>query len=394
MTQHRTCRAFMRAALSVAQQNRFTIRGRALAGCVLAKEGGIIAKGARSSAGEAETEALRQAGRSAFGATAYITMEPREDDESGALSVDSLIEAKVAHAVFAARGRSSLNESPELSRLRAAGVAVTTGLCEAEATDMNRGFLSRTLRKRPWVCVKLGISLDGRTALESGESKWITGDKARADVQKLRAAHEAIMVGSGTVIADDPTLIARVGAKVRFQPPIRVVLDQNRRVPPGFKVLNAEAPTVLLHGPNVRACDGSDPRCIEVGTDKAGLNLESCMSKLSTLGINNVLVEAGARLSGSLFEKGLVDELVIYMAPVLLGAKARPMLAGLDVRSMMDRKVLLLVDHRFIAEDQRLTFLTPPASEWLSTLVAESRQPDIRRYRPFLPLINWRYGSV
>lgn len=234
------------------------------------------------------------------------------------------------------------------------------------ARELNRGFFSRIERGRPWLRVKLAMSLDGRTALADGESKWITGEDARADVQRWRARSSALLTGSGTVLADNPQLTVRLpevsGARALFVPPLRVVLDTGLATSAAANVLDGSAPTLLLHAANARRAthfDKTETADVEMRGQR--LDLESVLALLGERGCNEVQVEAGATLAGALLAQELVDELLLYVAPVLLGDTARPLLHLPPLARMTDRHALHTVDRRQIGDDMRL-LLRPAAA--------------------------------
>ena len=249
-----------------------------------------------------------------------------------------------------------------LERLRAAGIAVETGLLRDAARELNRGFFSRVERGRPWLRVKLAMSMDGRTALADGTSKWITGEAARADVQRWRARSSAILTGIGSVLADDPRLTVRPGvSEAPATPgdgstPLRVVLDRSLRTPSGARILDGSVPTLVLHAPVARTTDDRFARAelAAVEGTAAGLDLAAVLRVLAARGMNEVQVEAGPTLSGALFAAGLVDELLLYMAPVLLGDAARPLLAVPSPADIASAWKLRMVEQRRIGDDLSL----------------------------------------
>src|SRR5690349_22009601 len=258
----------MAHALRLAERGLYTTQPNPRVGCVIAHGDEVIGTGFHQRAGEphAEVHALREAGARARGATAYVTLEPCAYHGRTPPCADALVAAGVARVVIAAEDPFPQVAGRGIDKLRAAGVAVETGLLREPARELNCGFLGRLERGRPFVRVKLAMSLDGRTALASGESKWITGDAARLDVQRWRARSSAILTGSGTVLADDPRLTVRlpesgdgfdgdVGEAVTPAPPLRVVLDRRLRTPPGSCVIAADAPTLLMHAAHVPVPD-------------------------------------------------------------------------------------------------------------------------------------------
>ncbi len=344
----------MTRALQLARRGLFTTQPNPRVGCVIVRDGDVVGEGWHEQAGEphAEVFALRAAGEKARGATAYVTLEPCSHHGRTPPCADALVEAGVARVVIA-----SIDTNPEaaggVERLRAAGIRVETGLMEEPARELNIGFFSRLERGRPWVRLKLAMSLDGRTALAGGESKWITGEAAREDVQLWRARSSAILTGSGTALSDDPRLTVRLD--VPFAPPLRVVLDRHLRTPAGSHLLDGTAPTVLLHAASARPAHWhAAATCHAVHEAGAGLDLAAVLAWLADREINELHVEAGARLSGALVQAGLVDELLVYVAPVLLGSDARPLLDLPSPVAMVDRRSWRLLDETRLGDDVRM----------------------------------------
>jgi diaminohydroxyphosphoribosylaminopyrimidine deaminase/5-amino-6-(5-phosphoribosylamino)uracil reductase len=299
--------------------------------------------------------ALREAAGRARGATAYVTLEPCAHHGRTPPCADALVAAGVTRVVAACRDPYHQVSGQGFAKLEAAGITVEYGLMEAAARHLNRGFFSRMERGRPWVRVKLGMSLDGRTALATGESKWITSEAARADVMRWRARSGAIMTGIATVLADDPRLTVRLPEGEAFVPPLRVVLDERGRLPALSRVLtDGLAPTLVVHGDDVVPDYDDEVRAFAVRRVDGGLDLSAVLSQLAQRGVNELQVEAGATLSGALLKAGLVDELLLYVAPVLLGERARPLFAGIDPATMAERIGLKLVETRQVGPDLRL----------------------------------------
>ena len=350
--------ALMAHALRLAERGAFTTRPNPMVGCVLAQGEQVVGEGWHVRAGEphAEVFAVRQAQERARGATAYVSLEPCAHHGRTPPCVEALIEAGVARVVVASGDPNPKVAGSGLERLRNAGIEVLTGLMQAPARELNRGFFSRIERGRPWLRVKLAMSLDGRTALANGESKWITGAPARDDVQRWRARAGAILTGSGTVLADDPRLTARM-PDVDVAPLLRVVLDRQLRTPLDFHVLDGSAPSLLFHAQEVTPDTRFDRvECESLPSDSAGLTLPAVLADLAARDINEVQVEAGPTLCGALFEQGLVDELLLYVAPVLLGSSARPLLELPPLMDMAQRWHLQLMDERHLGDDWRLLF--------------------------------------
>ncbi|KAF1686052.1 riboflavin biosynthesis protein RibD [Pseudoxanthomonas broegbernensis] len=351
-----TDHALMARALRLAERGLYTARPNPMVGCVIARDGEVVGEGWHPRTGEphAEAFALRQAGERARGATAYVTLEPCAHHGRTPPCAGALVDAGVARVVAAMRDPFPRVDGAGLAILQAAGVEVAAGLMEAQARELNRGFLSRIERGRPWLRIKLAASLDGRTALASGESKWITGAAARADVQRWRARSGAILTGAGTVLADDPALTVRMADAAAFVPPLRVVLDRLLRSLSMRKVREGDAPTLYLHGPDARPPEDADARFAALPLREGGLDLEAALRLLGERGVNEVQVEAGPVLCGALLRAGLVDELLLYQAPVLLGDGARALFAGMGIETMAQRLHLRRVEEAVVGEDRRL----------------------------------------
>lgn len=349
-------RVMMAHALRLAERGAYTTRPNPMVGCVIAHDAQLVGEGWHEFAGEphAEVIALREAGTRARAATAYVTLEPCAHHGRTPPCAEALASAGVARVVVAMRDPFPRVAGAGLEYLRAAGIEVICGVMEAQAREVNRGFLSRVERGRPWVRVKMAMSLDGRTALANGQSKWITGAPARTDVQRWRARSGAIISGSGTVLADDPQFTLRL-PDTKAAPVWRVILDRRLTTPLGAKVLDGSAPTLVLHDravlPDARF---SHVECHAVAGHEGGLDLAAVLSFLAQREINEVQVEAGPVLCGALFELGLVDELLLYIAPVFLGSKARPLLELPSLSDMTQRWHLEVVDERRVGDDWRL----------------------------------------
>lgn len=382
----------MAHALRLAERGRYTTQPNPRVGCVIAHGEEIVGTGFHQRAGEphAEVFALRAAAARARGATAYVTLEPCAHYGRTPPCAEALIKAGVARVVAAVGDPNPHVAGRGFDLLRAAGIVVEVGLLQDAARELNLGFFSRIERARPWLRVKLAMSLDGRTALANGDSKWLTGDAARADVQRWRARSSAILTGSGTVLADDPQLTVRLplsslcaddaiaedqGAAAapaspalvpstfppmredeRCTPPLRVVLDRRLRTPAGSHVLDGLAPTLLLHAAGATC---PDQRCAHVelavvAEQDGALDLSAVLALLAARGCNEVQVEAGPTLCGALFAAGLVDELLLYVAPLLLGDRARPLLQLPALGDMAQRWQLQVVEQRQIGVDWRL----------------------------------------
>jgi diaminohydroxyphosphoribosylaminopyrimidine deaminase/5-amino-6-(5-phosphoribosylamino)uracil reductase len=352
----------MARALQLAEAGLYTTQPNPRVGCVLVRDGRVVGEGAHVRAGEghAEVLALRQAGEAARGATAYVTMEPCSHFGRTPPCADALIEAGVGEVITAMEDPNPQVAGRGAARLQAAGIVVRTGLLEAEARALNPGFTSRMSRGRPYVRVKLAMSLDGRTAMASGESKWISSEAARRDVHRLRARSCAIVTGIGTVSADDPALTVRdVELPARWHgQPRRVVLDWGLATPPAARVVQGEGGCLLFHGEaapaRVAALQAAGALVEQAPGQNRRLDLNTVLNRLAQLEINEVLVEAGPVLAGAFVQAGLADELVIYMAPHLMGDAARPLLQLPGVAAMADRLPLEIIELRQLGPDLRI----------------------------------------
>ena len=335
---------FMQRALDLARQGLNTTMPNPRVGCVVVRDGEVVGEGWHQRAGEphAEVHALRQAGERARGATAYVTLEPCAHHGRTPPCADRLVEAGVARVVAAMEDPNPLVNGQGLARLRAAGIDVRCGLLREQAHELNEGFIARMQRGWPWVRVKAATSLDGFIALPSGESQWITGEAARADGHAWRARASAILTGSGTVRADDPAMTVRHVAVERQ--PVRVVVDARLQVGSHAAVFGPGEVWVAHALPPEWPDDGHRQRLIDRGVrllhlpvaDGRHVDLKALLMEMGRAGFNEVHVEAGAGLNAALLKDGLVDELLLYLAPSLLGqglpAFALPVVAGLEKR--------------------------------------------------------------
>lgn len=358
--------AHMARALRLAERGIGTTDPNPRVGCVVADGERVLGEGFHAYAGgpHAEIVALRAAEGSAGGATAYVTLEPCSHHGRTPPCADALIEAGVRRVVYAVADPNPRVNGSGASRLAAAGVSVEGGLLEAEARALNAGFFSRMQRGRPFVRLKLAASLDGHTALASGESRWITGAAARADVQRLRARSSAILTGIGTVLADDPRLDLRLPGASRQ--PLRVVLDRRLSLPATARLLEPPGSVLVF---TTAAAAGSAGEIAARGArvealpeSGRGLDLAAALRRLAALEVNELLVEAGPTLAGALLEAGLVDEVVLYLAPVLLGVEARPLAALGPLGRMTERLELEFREARRVGEDLRLVLAPRRAS--------------------------------
>jgi diaminohydroxyphosphoribosylaminopyrimidine deaminase/5-amino-6-(5-phosphoribosylamino)uracil reductase len=349
--------AHMAHALRLAERGLFTTQPNPRVGCVIAHGADVVGTGWHQRAGEphAEVFALHEAGTRARDATAYVTLEPCAHHGRTPPCADALIAAGVARVVIAAEDPFPQVDGRGIGKLRSARIMVESGLLREAARELNIGFFSRIERGRPFVRVKLAMSLDGRTALANGTSTWITGEAARADVQRWRARSSAILSGSGTVLTDNPRLTVRLPQDEAFTPPLRVVLDRQLRTPAGSHVLDGAAPSLLLYAATV-APDRPFAQVEHAAVAEQGeaLDLPAVLALLAGRGCNEVHVEAGPTLGGALFTAGLVDELLLYVAPVLLGDHARSLLQLPTLTDMAERWQLRPVEQRQVGNDWRL----------------------------------------
>jgi diaminohydroxyphosphoribosylaminopyrimidine deaminase/5-amino-6-(5-phosphoribosylamino)uracil reductase len=355
--------AHMARALRLAERGLYTTQPNPRVGCVIAHAGQIVGEGWHRRAGEAHAEvnALREAGERARAATVYVTLEPCGLHGRTPPCADALIAAGVARVVIASEDAFQ-RAGDALARMRAAGLVVESGLMRDAARELNRGFFSRVERERPWLRVKLAMSLDGRTALANGESKWITGEAARADVQHWRARSSAILTGSGTILADNPRLTVRLDSLLLAGEekiaPLRVILDRQLRTPSGAHVLDGNVPTLIYCAADAMGDRNSFEfvECKVMAESSGRLDLNAILRDLAQRGVNEVQVEAGPTLCGALLQNGFVDELLLYIAPVLLGDKARPLLVLPDLHEMTRVKRLRVVDQRQVGSDLRILY--------------------------------------
>lgn len=374
-------RAFMARAVQLAELGRFTTDPNPRVGCLIVRDGRIVGEGWHRRAGEphAERHALIEAGERARGATAYVTLEPCCHQGRTPPCTDGLLEAGVARVVCAMVDPNPLVAGRGLRLLAEAGVAVETGLLEAEARALNPGFIKRMEQGRPYVRCKLAASLDGRTAMASGESHWITSEAARRDVQRLRAGSSAILTGIGTLLADDPSLNVRLGADdlpgmrpgEAIRQPLRVVVDSCWRTPPSARILTLPGTTLIVGAVDdpgrMTELKGAGAEVYRCSGDAVQVDLGALLKELGRREINEVLLEAGPTLAGAALSAGLVDEILIYLAPHLMGDAGRGLftLPGLD--RMRDRIPLAITDVRAVGRDLRITARPEPTGSARST---------------------------
>ena len=354
----------MQRALTLAVRGLETTDPNPRVGCVIAQRGRIIGEGWHERAGEphAEVAALRAAGSQAAGAAVYVTLEPCSHHGRTPPCVEALIAARVARVVIAADDPNPLVDGKGASALRAAGIAVESGLLAEEATALNAGFFKRMRSGRPLVRVKLAMSLDGRTALANGESRWITGEAARADVHHWRARSSAVLTGVGTVLADDPRLDVRLPGEAggpRRQP-LRVILDTELRTPADARLFEVPGEVLILTGltspDDARAASltARGARIESLPMEGSRLALPAVLDRLGELELNEVLVEAGATLAGEMLRQSLADELLLYVGPRLLGPSGRALVAMPPPAQLADAPAFTIAEAQQLGEDLRL----------------------------------------
>jgi len=354
----------MNRALALAARGLETTHPNPRVGCVIAYGTKIIGEGWHERAGEAHAEAaalesLRKAGLSSSGTTAYVTLEPCSHHGRTPPCADALIAGGVSRVVYAVQ-----DPNPEVSgrgaeALRQAGIAVESGLMEAEAVDLNIGFMKRMTYGRPWVRLKLAMSLDGRTALSNGASQWITGEASRTDVQHWRARSSAVLTGVGTVLADDPRLNVRLAPeKPEDEPwqPMRVVLDTRLRTPTDSRLFDTGGEVLILTEDATRGAKFAELGVsVEAIPASAGrLDLVAAIDRMGELEVNELLVEAGPTLSGELLRQGLVDEMLLYVAPKLLGPQGFPLVDLPELGDLQDALGFTVVGVQRLEDDLRL----------------------------------------
>ncbi len=358
----------MARALELAGRGLYTTDPNPRVGCVLWRDGRIIGEGWHERAGEAHAEvmALRSAGAAARGTTAYVTLEPCNHTGRTPPCVDALIAAGIAQVICAVADPNPKVNGNGIRRLEAAGIPVTVGMLAAESRALNAGFFSRFERGRPLVRLKLAMSLDARTAPAGGGRQWITGEAARADVQTWRAQSSVVLTGAGTVRADDPQLNVRLDYGPWIRQPLRAVLDSQLRCAPGSRLFDGDDAVIFTaqSGPSGADLPPLDPELwdgripiVRVPRAGRGLDLRAVIERLTGFEANELFVECGPRLAAAFLEADLVDELLLYVAPLFLGADAAPLaaLAGLAAASLTRFE---FHDQRLIGTDLRL-ILTP-----------------------------------
>ncbi|HJT50323.1 MAG TPA: bifunctional diaminohydroxyphosphoribosylaminopyrimidine deaminase/5-amino-6-(5-phosphoribosylamino)uracil reductase RibD [Nitrosospira sp.] len=353
-----TDHSYMAQALRLAEKGLYSTSPNPRVGCVLVHDARIVASGWHRRAGEphAEINALNAAGPAARGATAYLTLEPCNHHGRTPPCADALIKAGVAKVIIAMQDPNPLVSGRGIGRLKEAGIEVRSGLMEAEAKALNIGFIARMTRGRPWVRMKIAASLDGKTALNNGLSQWITSEAARRDAHRLRARSCAVMTGIGTVLADNPQLTVR-GLSTPRQP-LRMVVDSRLDIPVDARLLRGDGELIFTASASegkIGALRDVAARVIVLMGGNGSVDLAAMMQMLADFEINEVLVEAGRGLNGALAAAGLVDELVIYVAPYLMGDSARGMFKLPELTNLAEKHALEIQDVRAVGQDIRIT---------------------------------------
>ncbi|WP_226100149.1 bifunctional diaminohydroxyphosphoribosylaminopyrimidine deaminase/5-amino-6-(5-phosphoribosylamino)uracil reductase RibD [Dickeya oryzae] len=358
---------YMARALELARRGRFTTAPNPNVGCVIVRDGEIVGEGYHQKAGEphAEVHALRMAGDKARGATAYVTLEPCSHHGRTPPCADALVAAGVARVVAAMQDPNPQVAGRGLHRLQQAGIAVHHGVLMDQAEKINRGFLKRMRTGFPYVQLKLGASLDGRTAMASGESQWITSPQSRQDVQRFRAQSAAILSSSATVLADDPSLTVRwseldvdtqrLYPQSAVRQPVRVIVDSQSRVTPHHRLVSQPGQTWLARASQDAQSWPDGVEQLTMPLHGCGIDLVALMMTLGKRQINTVWVEAGAHLAGALLQAGVVDELIVYLAPTLLGDAARSLCVLPGLEQLSQAPMFDMTDVRQIGPDVRLT---------------------------------------
>jgi diaminohydroxyphosphoribosylaminopyrimidine deaminase/5-amino-6-(5-phosphoribosylamino)uracil reductase len=347
----------MAEALRLARKGLATTHPNPRVGCVIARDGQVVGSGWHEKAGgpHAEVFALREAREKAAGSTVYVTLEPCSHAGRTPPCVDALIDAGVARVILASGDPNPHVNGSGIERLQRAGIDVLTGLMEKQAEELNAGFMKRMREGRPWLRIKLAQSMDGHVALANGNSQWISGEDSRADVQRWRARSDGILTGIGTLLADDPSLNVRNGEPDRQ--PARIVIDSHWRTPPGARLLGLPG-RVLIAGlqevPLPAELQGTTAEFLRMPAFEGRVDMNALLAELARREFNEIQVEAGATLCGTLLQQGLADELLIYQAPLILGGTAMSPFAYPRLDNMDDRVHLEWVDSRRIGRDLRL----------------------------------------
>ena len=348
---------FMAHALRLAERGLYTTTPNPRVGCIIVRDGVIVGEGWHERAGEphAEAHALRGAGERARGATAYVTLEPCNHTGRTPPCATALIQSGIARVVAAMVDPNPIVAGTGLRALSDAGLETTAGLLESQAQELNIGFVSRMRRGRPWLRMKVAASLDGKTALNNGESQWITGEGARRDGHLWRARSCGILTGIGTVKDDDPQLTVRAVGTTRQ--PKKILIDSRLDVPLDAKIFDGSEVLIFCASADAEKLarlEDKNARVIPLPDEHGKVDLAAMAQELGKRGCNEILVEAGTKLNGSLLRTNLIDELLIYLAPHLLGDIARGMFGVAELTALSERRELALQEVRQIGHDIRI----------------------------------------
>lgn len=348
---------FMSQAIALARRGLYSTHPNPRIGCVVVKDGNVVGSGWHAQAGQphAEVLALREAGESARGSVVYVNLEPCCHQGRTPPCTGFLIDAGVKRVVAALEDPNPQVAGGGIETLRSAGIDVDVGVMRQESERLNRGFLHRTRLRRPWITIKVAASFDGRTAMRSGESQWITGEPARRDVHRWRARSSAVMTGSGTVLADDPALTVRHVDTPRQ--PLRIVVDSRFSTPAGARVFEAPGTTLVATANEEYEYTDRLDTGVEVAylpNDDGAVDLADLMGDLAQREVNELLVEAGPTLSGAMMRAGLVDEVLLYLSPRFLGSEGRGMFDLPGVEHLGECATHQVLDIRQFGEDLRI----------------------------------------
>jgi len=354
----------MARAIQLAAKGLYTTQPNPRVGCVIALDDQIVGEGFHQQAGgpHAEIHALQQAGDKARHATAYVSLEPCSHQGKTPPCANALIDAGVSRVVCAMQDPNPLVAGKGIQLLKQAGIQTDTGLLELEAEALNPGFIKRMKTGLPYVRVKLAMSLDGRTAMSSGESKWITGESARADVQRLRARSSVVLTGSGTVLADNPSMNMRMNAQqlgcaVEPHQPLRAIIDGHLQISADSQIFQQDGSSVVFTAVKQTTDDFVGSQLVSVPGAAGKVDLLKVMQWLAEQQANEVHVEAGSELCGALLQLHLVDEIVIYMAPHIMGDSAKGLFHLPEIETMSQRISLNIKEMRQVGKDWRITVL-------------------------------------
>lgn len=365
MTQRSIDHSFMARAIQLAAKGLYTTQPNPRVGCVIVLNGEIVGEGFHQQAGgpHAEAHALKQAAKKAKNATAYVSLEPCSHQGKTPPCANALIEAGVSRVVCAMQDPNPLVAGQGIKKLQAAGISVDCGVLQTEAEALNPGFIKRMKSGMPFVRVKLAMSLDGRTAMASGESKWITGAAARTDVQRLRARSSVVLTASGTVLADDPSMNVRVNAKdldcaVEPHQPLRAIVDSQLKISAQSNIFKQAGECIVFTAVDEQQANRFTPgQVVSLPAVSGKVDLVKMLQHLAEQQLNEVHVEAGSELCGALLALQLVDEIVIYMAPHIMGDSAKGLFHLPELKAMAQRINLDIKEIRQIGKDWRITVL-------------------------------------